>query len=361
MVTLLTDQGERTVAGARRGRAAVAHAIRPGSRDGLGAAAGRVLPWRGLRPLPAGRESELVRDGRVEVGASGATWARRSHTARRATSGCWARERATARAALRSLQAPDFRLPDPSGAMPLLVRAARQEGAARLLGVLVRVPPRPARVAGALRELRALNFTVVAVAMDSRPADPLPWIEAARPSYLTLIDRDHRLAELYNMVNVPEAVWIDEDGRIVRPPEPAGSYEGFRRMNRETKEMPEEVARLTAQTKAAYVDAIRDWVRNGLRSEHALDPRRASARLKAPDENVARAHVAFRLGQHLIRAGRPEEGRRAGCRRRAGCTPTPGASGASRRGVNDTGLASLPDFWERVDALGDKRYYPPSR
>ena len=64
-------------------------------------------------------------------------------------------------------------------------------------------------------ELRAQNFTVVAVAMDSRPADPLPWIEAAKPTYLTLIDRDHRLAELYDMVNVPEAVWIDEAGRLV--------------------------------------------------------------------------------------------------------------------------------------------------
>jgi hypothetical protein len=206
-------------------------------------------------------------------------------------------------------------------------------------------------------ELRALNFTVVAVAMDSRPADPLPWIEAARPSYLTLIDRDHRLAELYNMVNVPEAVWIDEEGRIVRPPEPAGSYEGFRRMNRETKEMPEEVARLTAQTKAAYVDAIRDWVRNGPRSEYALDPRRASARLKAPDENVARAHVVFRLGQQLIRAGRPEEGRRW-LQEASRLHPDSWCMWRQQAGVNDTGLASLPDFWERVDALGDKRYYP---
>jgi len=25
--------------------------------------------------------------------------------------------------------------------------------------------------------------------------------------------------------------------------------------------------------------------------------------------------------------------------------------------VNDAGLASLPDFWQRVDALGDHRYY----
>ena len=50
-----------------------------------------------------------------------------------------------------------------------------------------------------------------------------PWIEAAKPDYPCLIDRDHHVADLYNMVNVPQAVWIDEEGRIVRPPENAGS------------------------------------------------------------------------------------------------------------------------------------------
>jgi hypothetical protein len=207
-------------------------------------------------------------------------------------------------------------------------------------------------------ELGDHNFTVIAVAMDSRPADPLPWIEAARPTYLTLIDRDHRLADLYNMVNVPEAVWIDEEGRIVRPPEPAGSYEGFRQMNRETKEMPEEVARLTAQAKATYIAAIRDWVLNGPRSEHALDPRRALARVKAPGENVAQAHVSFRLGQYLIRAGRTEEGRRW-LAEASRLHPESWCIWRQQAGVNDLGLASLPDFWERVDALGARRYYPP--
>ena len=38
-------------------------------------------------------------------------------------------------------------------------------------------------------ELRDRSFMVIAVAMDSRDGDPLPWIEAARPTYVTLIDR----------------------------------------------------------------------------------------------------------------------------------------------------------------------------
>jgi hypothetical protein len=30
-----------------------------------------------------------------------------------------------------------------------------------------------------------------------------------------------------------------------------------------------------------------------------------------------------------------------------------------RAGTNELGLAALPDFWERVDALGERRYYAP--
>ena len=130
-------------------------------------------------------------------------------------------------------------------------------------------------------ELADRGFMVMAVAMDSRDGDPLPWIEAAKPTYPTPIDREHRLAELYGIVNVPQAVWIDEAGRIVRPAEAAGAYEGFRWMNRTTREMPEEVARHTAQAKATYLDAIRDWARHGTQSAHALAADQARARLPA--------------------------------------------------------------------------------
>jgi L-ascorbate metabolism protein UlaG (beta-lactamase superfamily) len=56
--------------------------------------------------------------------------------------------------------------------------------------------------------------TVLAVAMD-QPDAARPWVEAAKPAYPCLIDRDHLLADLYHLVNVPQAVWIDERGRIV--------------------------------------------------------------------------------------------------------------------------------------------------
>jgi AhpC/TSA family len=205
-------------------------------------------------------------------------------------------------------------------------------------------------------EMADRHFVVIAVAMDSREGDALPWIEAAKPTYPVLIDRDHRLAELYGVVNVPQAIWIDEHGRIVRPAEAAGAYEGFRQMNRSTREMPEEAARLTAQAKSTYVDAVRDWVVRGKGSEHVLAADRARAHLPLLTEETATAQAMFRLGQFLIRHDERDEGARwlAEASRRH---PDSWCIWRQQAGVNDTGLAALPDFWERVDALGDKRYY----
>jgi len=207
-------------------------------------------------------------------------------------------------------------------------------------------------------ELKDHGFVVIAVALDSREGDPLPWIEAAKPTYPCLIDRDHRLADLYQMVNVPQAVWIDERGTIVRPTEPAGAYEGFRRMDRVTREVPADAARMTAETKATYLNAIRDWVRLGQASSHALDAERAWARAPQPTEEAARAHVFFQLGQHLIRHGQPEEGDRW-LAEASHLHPDSWAIWRQRAGVNELGLAAQPDFWARVDALGERRYYAP--
>ena len=197
---------------------------------------------------------------------------------------------------------------------------------------------------------------VIAVALDSREGDALPWIEAAHPSYVTLIDREHRLADLYNMVNVPQAVWIDEQGVVVRPTETAGAYEGFRQMDRATRQLPEAAVRTTAAAKAIYLDAIRDWVRNGNASEHAFDAARARSHVPRPTDEIARAHVAFRLGQYLIRAGRATEGDRW-LEEASRLHPDSWCIWRQRAGVTDLGLAAQPDFWARVDALGERKYY----
>ena len=194
--------------------------------------------------------------------------------------------------------------------------------------------------------------------MDAVSAAARPWIEAAKPSYPCLIDNDHRVADLYHMVNVPQAVWIDETGHIVRPTESAGAYEGFRAMDRTTRKVPDEVAAITSQAKRTYVEAVRDWVVRGSASIHAFEPEAAVAHLSLPDETVARAHAHFRLGQHLLRHGQAAAARAQFDEARR-LHPDSWNIWRQTAAVDDRGLAAGPEFWARVDALGRRRYYAP--
>ena len=142
-------------------------------------------------------------------------------------------------------------------------------------------------------ELKDKNFMVVAVAEESRGADHArPWIEQAKSDYWQLIDTEHRLEDLYNLVNVPQAIWIDEKGTIVRPPETAGSTDHFRRMDLKTHTMsPEDqAARLAARQ--AYLDAVRAWVTTG---KYALSAKEARAGLPKVTPQIAEARARFRL------------------------------------------------------------------
>ncbi len=207
-------------------------------------------------------------------------------------------------------------------------------------------------------DLQERNFTIIAVAMDSREDAARPWIEAAAPTYPALIDRDHRLAELYNMVNVPQAVWIDEAGRIVRPAENAGAYEAFRSLDFETMTVPEDKQATAAAAKATYVRAVRDWVLSGEDSGHVFTADQARSHTAVPSAEIARAHCHFRLGQFLLRHDRAEEGQ-VHLAEASRLHPSSWNIWRQAAAVNDTGLAAGPDFWERVNALGDDYYYPP--
>src|SRR6476659_6231997 len=193
--------------------------------------------------------------------------------------------------------------------------------------------------------------------MDSAEA-ARPWIEAAKPVYPCLIDHNHHVADLYNMVNVPQAVWIDEQGRIVRPPENAGSSDAFRSMDRVAKRMAAEQVAERERIKRGYLAAVRDWVENGAASEFAYDAASARARLQLPDPAIAEAHAHFRLAQHLLRKGNREEAAAhfANASRLHPASWTIWRQAAEK---DATGLASGPEFWARVDALGDRPYYRP--
>lgn len=205
-------------------------------------------------------------------------------------------------------------------------------------------------------ELKGRNFMIVAVAEDSRGAEQArQWIEQARPTYWSLIDPDHQVAALYGMVNVPQSVWIDEAGRIVRPAETAGSTDHFRRMDLKTRTMSpdDQAARLAARQ--AYLDAVRDWVLNGAHGLPAAVARDRQLRI-TPD--IALAHAHFRLGIWLRRHGREAE---AGQHLAEASRLHPDSWNMWRQAADleAVGNAGGPAFWARVQALGDKPYYPP--
>ena len=206
-------------------------------------------------------------------------------------------------------------------------------------------------------ELKDRNFTIVTVAMDSRAEAARPFIEAAAPTHLSLIDRTHYVAELYNMVNVPQAVWIDEAGRIVRPPEAAGAYEAFRARDPDSGAIPDATLATKEAARATYIEAIRDWVALGAESRHVFDAAEAKAHLSLPDENVALAQAHFRLGQFLLGRDRPAaaEPLLAEARR---LHPESWTIWRQTEVPDENGIAAGPEFWARIEALGEKRFYP---
>ena len=144
--------------------------------------------------------------------------------------------------------------------------------------------------------------------MDALGADGCrAFIEAAQPQHPSLIDRHHLLAELFGVVNIPQSIWIDERGIIVRPaetaPEPPNpdappALELPDEMPQHFVEMMGEAAKIQ-QDPEAYHAALRDWVEKGVDSEFALSPEEVVARSRPRDADIARGHAHFELAAQL--------------------------------------------------------------
>lgn len=208
-------------------------------------------------------------------------------------------------------------------------------------------------------ELADRNFIVIAVALESRGVEGArEWIEKGKPAYPCLIDEKHEVASLYNMINVPQAVWIDEEGTIVRPTETAGATEGFRKMDPKTFKMPEAEIRKAKETRQMYLDAIRDWVKKGSDSEFALAPENVRAKTPRFTDDSATAYALFRLGEELITRGDKETGLSV-LEHAANLNPDAWSIWRQKADLEEVGKSMGPEFWERVQALGDKHYYAP--
>ena len=159
-------------------------------------------------------------------------------------------------------------------------------------------------------ELRPQGLEIVTVALDARGAESAgPWILKAAPEHPSLIDEAHVTDALFGVVNVPSGIWIDEDGIIVRPPEPAHP----RRPEFLDRAVPPdaspaereriELVRALHVEAERYAAALRDWASTprGDDSRYALSPDEVvrRSRPRPIDEATAAAHFALGQALHL--------------------------------------------------------------
>ena len=152
------------------------------------------------------------------------------------------------------------------------------------------------------------GFELVAVGLDALGTDGCrAFIAAAQPEHPSLIDRHHVLAEHFGITNIPQSVWIDEQGRIVRPAETAPApvradaaprFAVPTEMPQRLKEMMGEAGKIRNDS-AAYHDALRDWIEKGSASRFVLSADDVIARSRPRDADVSAGHAHFQLATQL--------------------------------------------------------------
>ncbi|MCU1399131.1 MAG: Redoxin domain protein [Acidimicrobiales bacterium] len=140
-------------------------------------------------------------------------------------------------------------------------------------------------------ELAEQGLTIIAVAIDSDLEAVREWAAHA-PGLTIVIDRDYTVAEQYGIVNVPATVWIDENGRIVRPADTAMADDRFRAF--------------------AHVDSsvhhaqLRAWVNDGVLD---LDEATVAELMERPSPELQQARLHRRIAVELHDRGDVEAAR----------------------------------------------------
>jgi hypothetical protein len=159
-------------------------------------------------------------------------------------------------------------------------------------------------------ELHPQGLEIVTVALDLEVDAARSWIERSGAEHPQLVDTAHRLDELLGVVNVPSALWVDENGMIVRPPHtaaverydfsklkaPAGLPDD---LDAHIRDMLEQVKRIPRFDADHYVEALRDWVEHGAASEYALSQDEVVRRSAPRPPAVAEAAAEFRAAHRL--------------------------------------------------------------
>lgn len=130
------------------------------------------------------------------------------------------------------------------------------------------------------------NFEIVAAAQDTAgEAAAGKFYDRAKATFTALYDPQHTVSTLYHMINVPTGVWINEEGRIVRPPEVAYSKEQI----------------VLGQTIGdnRYITGLYDWVENGADSAYVVPVDKLAEEFAVEDPKTLLADTHFKLAVHF--------------------------------------------------------------
>ncbi len=142
------------------------------------------------------------------------------------------------------------------------------------------------------------NFVLICVAEDTAgEATAGRVFDAANPTYVQVIDQDHVISSAFHFVNVPSAVWIDEEGRIVRIDE--GTYSQIHEFGDGDQKI--------VFGNDVYAPALKDWVEKGSKSRYVQSPQTVSGHIREHGFNELQADAAFRLGNLFRSRGHKEK------------------------------------------------------
>jgi len=136
--------------------------------------------------------------------------------------------------------------------------------------------------------LQESGFQIIAVALDADEKAVVEWATKEALTFPVLIDKFHVVADLYGFVNVPAAIWIDEDGKIVRPADGTPGSDLFRSFSHVDSDV--------------HHNLLRSWVSN---NERDLDDEQVRDFQLLPTNELQDARLHRRIAIALRERGEP--------------------------------------------------------
>ena len=192
-------------------------------------------------------------------------------------------------------------------------------------------------------EMKDRGFEVISAAQDTGgEAAAGKVFESAGVNHTAIIDMNHTISSLYNFVNVPSAVWIDEEGRIVRYNE--GTYAASHKMG--TFEFGRD----------DYLPAVRDWIEKGSDSEFVWGSEQVASKIIPRTSDAKLAEPTFKLGNYFHLNGNEELANKYW---EESQKLNPDSWNFHRQDWSFTPAQAMRNWSQKVGTLGDKPYYAP--